>query len=58
MAKFEVETGDSCRSSVITVKETHHNLQINYSGLQVGGVDEWGMVLDLLFSWISTYFLI
>ena len=35
MARFEAETegGDSCKSSVLTVKETHHNLQIRCWGL-------------------------
>ena len=61
--------GDSCRSSVLTVKETYHDRQIQFSVLsdgepsfldlqEIGGVDGRGMVLDLLFSWISIYFLV
>ena len=33
MAKSEVETGDLCRSSDVTVKETYHNRLIHFSAL-------------------------
>ena len=71
MAKSEAETEVTHVDLVlaITVKETYHNRQIRFSVLshgepsfldlqEVGGVDGRGMALNLLFSWISTYFLI
>ena len=40
----------------MTVKETYLNRKFeepSFLDLQeVGGVDDWGMVLDVLFSWI------
>ena len=52
----------------MTVKETYLNRKIRFSVLsrgepsfldlhEVGRVDGWGMALDDLFLWISTYFL-
>ena len=51
----------------MTVKETYRIRKIRFLVLsrgepsfldlqEVGGVDSWGMALDVLSSWISTYF--